>query len=61
MEEEVRVKKLTMQEALDNVRELLGKELKWCLVPIRIEPAVYDRRARRHKSIKYLCLSPLCY
>jgi hypothetical protein len=25
------------------VRELLGKELKWRLVPIRIEPRVYDR------------------
>jgi len=25
------------------VRGLLGKELKWRLVPIRIEPAIYDR------------------
>jgi len=41
--EEVRVKGLTMQETRDKVRELLGKELKWRLVPIRIEPAVYDR------------------
>ncbi|MCW4050879.1 MAG: hypothetical protein NWE89_14210 [Candidatus Bathyarchaeota archaeon] len=24
-------------------RELLGKRLKWRLVPIRIEPTVYDR------------------
>ncbi len=24
----------------------MGKELKWRLVPIRIEPAVYDRLAR---------------
>ena len=30
-------------EARDRVRELLGKELKWRLVPIRIEPSVYDR------------------
>ena len=41
--EEVREKGLTMQETRDKVRELLGKELKWRLVPIRIEPAVYDR------------------
>ena len=32
-----------MQETRDRVRGLLGKELKWRLVPIRIEPAVYDR------------------
>ncbi len=41
--EEVREKGLTMVETRDRVRELLGKELKWRLVPIRIEPAVYDR------------------
>jgi len=34
---------LTMAETRDRVRGLLGKELKWRLVPIRIEPAVYDR------------------
>jgi len=34
---------LTTVEARDRVRELLGKELKWRLVPIRIEPSVYDR------------------
>jgi len=44
--EEVRVKGLTMQETRDKVRELLGKELKWRLVPIRIEPAIYDRLAQ---------------
>ena len=44
--EEVREKGLTMQETRDKVRELLGKELKWRLVPIRIEPAVYDRLAQ---------------
>ena len=31
-----------MQVTRDGVRGLLGKELKWRLVPIRIEPAVYD-------------------
>ncbi|MCK4703662.1 hypothetical protein KAT55_09900 [Candidatus Bathyarchaeota archaeon] len=30
----------------DMVRKLLGKELKWRLVPIRIEPATYDRFAQ---------------
>jgi len=41
--EEVMEKGLTMVETRDKVRGLLGKELKWRLVPIRIEPAVYDR------------------
>ena len=41
--EEVMEKGLTMQVTRDRVRGLLGKELKWRLVPIRIEPAVYDR------------------
>ena len=41
--EEVMEKGLTMQETRDKVRGLLGKELKWRLVPIRIEPTVYDR------------------
>jgi ParB family chromosome partitioning protein len=41
--EEVMDKGLTMVETRDRVRMLLGKELKWRLVPIRIEPAVYDR------------------
>ena len=41
--EEVMEAGLTMQETRDRVRGLLGKELKWRLVPIRIEPAVYDR------------------
>lgn len=34
---------LTMLETRDKVRKLLGKELKWRLVPIRIEPTIYDR------------------
>jgi len=44
--EEVMDKGLTTPETRDRVRELLGKELKWRLVPIRIEPAVYDRLAQ---------------
>ena len=36
-------KGLTTPETRDRVRGLLGKKLKWRLVPIRIEPAVYDR------------------
>lgn len=41
--EEVMEKGLTMPETRDKVRSLLGKELKWRLVPIRIEPEVYER------------------
>lgn len=41
--EEIMEKGLTMQETRNRVRGILGKELKWRLVPIRIEPAVYDR------------------
>ena len=41
--EEVMEKGLTMQETRDRVRRLLGKELKWRLVPIRVEPEVYER------------------
>jgi len=44
--EEVMDKGLTMVETREKVRGLLGKELKWRLVPIRIEPAVYDRLAQ---------------
>jgi len=40
---EVIEKGLTTPETRDRVRELLGKELKWRLVPIRIEPAVYEK------------------
>jgi ParB family chromosome partitioning protein len=43
---EVMEKGMTMQETRDRVRGLLGKELKWRLVPIRLEPAVYDRLAQ---------------
>ncbi len=41
--EEVMEKGLTTPETRNRVRELLGKELKWRLVPIRIEPAVYEK------------------
>ena len=41
--EEITETGLTMVETREKVRELLGKELKWRLVPIRIEPHVYDR------------------
>ncbi len=44
--EEVKEKGLTMVETRDKVRGLLGKELKWRLVPIRIEPTIYDRLAK---------------
>jgi len=44
--EEVTEKGLTMVDTRDKVRALLGKELKWRLVPIRIEPAIYDRLAQ---------------
>ena len=43
---EVMEKGLTTMETRDRVRSLLGKELKWRLVPIRLEPAIYDRLAR---------------
>lgn len=41
--EEIVEKGLTLVETRDRVREILGKELKWRLVPIRMEPSVYDR------------------
>ena len=37
---------LTARETRDRVRGLLGKELKWRLVPIRIEPSIYNRLAQ---------------
>jgi ParB family chromosome partitioning protein len=44
--EEIKEKGLTMVETRDMVRGILGKELKWHLVPIRLEPDVYDRLAQ---------------
>ena len=41
--EEIREKGLTLVETRDRVRGLLGKELKWRLVPIRLQPSIYDR------------------
>lgn len=43
MMEEVRVKGLTMIETREKVRSLLGKDLKWRLVSIRIKPRVYNQ------------------
>ncbi|MFB0544050.1 MAG: ParB/RepB/Spo0J family partition protein [Candidatus Bathyarchaeia archaeon] len=34
---------LTLKETRDRIRDRLGIEMKWRLVPIRIEPSVYDR------------------
>ncbi|GAG50767.1 unnamed protein product, partial [marine sediment metagenome] len=39
----IKEKGLTMVETRDKVRGILGKELKWHLVPIRLEPDVYDK------------------
>jgi len=44
--EDVMEKGLTTPETRDKVREFLGKKLKWRLVPIRIEPNIYDRLAQ---------------
>jgi len=44
--EEIMVNGLTMRDTRDKVRRLLGKELKWRLVPIQIEPTVYDKLVR---------------
>jgi len=41
--EEIMEKGLKIVDTKDKVRGLLGKKLKWRLVPIRIEPAVYDK------------------
>jgi len=41
--EEIKERELTVVETREKARGLLGKKLKWRLVPIRIEPAVYDR------------------
>ena len=37
---------LTVLETREKVRTLLGKELKWRLLPLRMEPAVYYRLAQ---------------
>ena len=44
--EEVMEKGLTMVETRDKVRGILGKELKWRLVPVRIETTLFDRLAK---------------
>ena len=41
--EEIMNNGLTTVKTRERVRSLLGKNLKWRLVPIRLDPAVYDR------------------
>ena len=41
--EEIKEKGLTMVETREKVRVLLGKKLKWKLVPVRIDPVIFDR------------------
>ena len=41
--EEIMERGLTLQDTRDRVREILGRPLKWRLVPIRIEPEAYER------------------
>ena len=43
---EILDKDLTLLEIRGKVRALLGKELKWRLVSIRMEPSIYDRLAQ---------------
>jgi len=43
MAEEVMEKGLTMEETRERVREILGKQLRWRLVPIRIETEAFER------------------
>ena len=44
--EEILEKGLTLAETRERVREILGKPLKWRLIPIRIEVEAYDRLKR---------------
>ena len=44
--EEILEKGLTLAETRERVKEILGKPLKWRLVPIRIEVEAYDRLKR---------------
>lgn len=41
--EEIQKRGLMVKETRERVREMLGKSLKWRLVPMRIEPSAYDR------------------
>ena len=41
--EMIKEKGLTLVETRNKVRGLLGKDLQWRLVPIRINPTIYDR------------------
>lgn len=40
--EQVQAKGLSVHETRQRVREILGKELKWRLVPVRISPETYE-------------------
>jgi len=41
--EEVMEKGMSMEETRERVREILGKQLRWRLVPIRIETEAFER------------------
>jgi hypothetical protein len=40
--EEVKAKGLSVHEKRQRVRQMLGKELKWRLVPVRLSPETYQ-------------------
>jgi hypothetical protein len=40
--QEAQAKGLSVHETRQRVRELLGKEFKWRLVPVRISPETYE-------------------
>lgn len=44
--EEIQAEDLTVKETRQRVREVLGKELKWCLVPVRFSRDVYQKLLR---------------
>jgi hypothetical protein len=43
---QVQEKGLSVQETRQRVRELLGKEFKWRLVPVRLTPETYEALQR---------------
>jgi ParB-like chromosome segregation protein Spo0J len=44
--EQTQAEGLTVRETRQHVRTLLGKELKWCLVPVRFSLEVYETLKR---------------
>jgi hypothetical protein len=40
--QEVQAKGLSVHETRQRVREMLGKEIKWRLVPVRLSPDIYE-------------------